>query len=186
MNNLITLRQKFKHKICYSKKYEFLNLKHTPSQALTTRLIKRGNKLKTYKLLKFFFYKYTLKKNLKTIPETSNFIFFYNKYFSFRDLDRVLFWKFNYLNIMFTHKVRYFRKKKQQTSTLKFIRGIKRSLCCINFLKYLILLNCQRKKKKMIYNLFAPLMDYLSNDKNSMVVKVKYKIYRQKLVQLQA
>ena len=86
---------------------------------------------------------------------------------------------------MFNYKVKYFKKKKQQSVQMNFIVGMKRQLCCVNFLKYLIILNCQRKKKKMLYKLFYPLLNYISFDKNSMIVKIKYKIYKQKLIQLQ-
>lgn len=85
------LRKKFQHKLCFKKKYTHLNLKHTPSYALTTRLMGRGNFLKTYKILKYFFYKTFLLKNFNNIPSSSIFKYFYSKYHSFRDLDRVLF-----------------------------------------------------------------------------------------------
>ena len=87
----MVIRNKFKHKICYKKRYEFLNLKHTTSQTMSNRLIKKGNKLKTYKLLKYFYNINVLRYKIKEISQTSNFMFFYNKYYSFRDLDRVLF-----------------------------------------------------------------------------------------------
>lgn len=69
---------------------------------------------------------------------------------------------------------------------LIFIKGVKRLLLCINFLKYLILLNCKRKKQNMNYNLFLPLFNYLTNDKNNLVLKVKYRLYKQKLIKLQS
>jgi hypothetical protein len=78
------------YKICYKKKYKFLNLKNSTSQALSNRLMKRGNFLKIYKLLRKFFYNNVLKQKFSSIPLMSNFLFFYNKYQSFRDFDRVL------------------------------------------------------------------------------------------------
>jgi hypothetical protein len=90
LNDLADMRQNFKHKICYKKKYSFLNLKHTPTYALTNRLMKRGNFLKTYKTLKSFYYKDMLRGSFNQIPIMSNFLFFYNKYHAFKDLDRVL------------------------------------------------------------------------------------------------
>lgn len=71
------MRDNFKHKICYKKKYEFLNLKHTPSYALSNRLMRRGNFLKTYKLLKRFYYNDMLTDRFSTIPSLSNFLFFF-------------------------------------------------------------------------------------------------------------
>ena len=97
------MREKFSHKICYKKKYKFLNLKNTPSYSLATRLMKKGNFLKTYKLLKKFYNVFFLHQNFAKIPISSNFMFFYKKHYSFRDLDRVLFWKFNQLDSMFSY-----------------------------------------------------------------------------------
>ena len=178
------LRKNFNHKLCLKKK-KYLNLKHTPSNALSTRLMKKGNFLKSYKMLKYFFYRHFLIKKFKTIPMTSNFLFFYSKYFSFRDLDRVLMWKYNQLDCMFNSKVKKLKKKKQQLSKLVFIVGVKRLVLCMNFIKYIILLNCRRKKKNMTHNLFTPLYNYIVYDKNNLVIKVKYRIYKQKLMQLQ-
>lgn len=152
---------------------------------MCTRIIKKGNFLKTYKILKTFYYKQFLKVQFKEIPLSSNFLFFFNKYHSFRDLDRVLFWKYNQLDSMFSYKTKFFKKQKKQTSSLIFITGIKRVLVCMNFLKYLILLKTQRKKKNMTPRLFTPLFNYIAYDKTNSVVKIKYKIYKQKLMQLQ-
>ena len=88
--DLLENKKKFQYKICYKKKYKFLNLKHSASQSLTNRLMKRGNFLKIYKLVKTFYYKYIMREKFKSIPINSNYIFFYNKYQSFRDFDRIL------------------------------------------------------------------------------------------------
>jgi hypothetical protein len=90
VKDLLENKQSFQYKFCYKKKYHFLNLKHTPSQALTNRLMKRGNFLKIYKLIKKFYYVYTLRNKFSSIPLMSNFLFFFKKYQSFRDFDRVL------------------------------------------------------------------------------------------------
>lgn len=186
VTDVAKLRETFSHKFCFKKKHYFLKLKQSPSTALAGRLTKKGNFLKTYKLLKRFYYNYMLTKLFKKIPLTSNFLFFYNKYVSFRDLDRVLMWKYKALDCMFSHKSKTLRKKKQQLTKIIFISGKKKIILCMNFIKCLILLNCKRKKKKMNYKLFLPLFDYLTNDKTSLVLKIKYKIYRQKLIQMQA
>jgi hypothetical protein len=116
----------------------------------------------------------------------SNFLFFYNKYSSFKDLDRVLMWKYSILDCMFSNKTRKLKKKKQKMTKLIFIRGIKRIILCINFIKYIILLTCKKKKKNMLIKLFSPLFNYITNDKTSLVLKVKYRIYRQKLIKMQS
>ena len=77
------------------------------------------------------------------------------------------------------------KKKKIQLSKLVFIVGVKRLVLCMNLIKYIILLNCRRKKKNMTYSLFTPLYNYIVYDKNNLVIKVKYRIYKQKLMQLQ-
>jgi hypothetical protein len=56
----------------------------------------------------------------------------------------------------------------------------------MNFIKCLILLNCKRKKKNMTYKIFLPLFNHLVDDKTSLILKIKYKIYRQKLIQMQS
>ena len=71
-------------------------------------------------------------------------------------------------------------------SKIYFITGKKRFLLCINFIKYLVLLYCKRKKKNINYKFFLPLSNYLINDKGSLVSKVKYKIYKKKLIQMQS
>ena len=49
-----------------------------------------------------------------------------------------------------------------------------------------MLLYCKRKKKNINYKFFLPLSNYLINDKGSLVSKVKYKIYKKKLIQMQS
>jgi hypothetical protein len=91
INDIALLRKEFKHKICFKKKYEFLNLKVSPSMSIANRLMKQGKFLKIYKFFKRYYYTFMLRKQFKKIPLSSNFLFFFNKYNSFRDLDRVLF-----------------------------------------------------------------------------------------------
>ncbi len=90
---------------------------------------------------------------------------------------------------MYSPKTRKIKqKKKKQTKkniNLVFVTGIRRVLLCINFIKYVILLRCKRKKKNMSLSLYNPLFYYLTQDKMNSVIKVKYKIYQHKLMQLQ-
>jgi hypothetical protein len=89
---------------------------------------------------------------------------------------------------MFTAKTRKIIKKKKKKFNLNliFITGIKRTLLCINIIKYIILLNLRRKKKNLNYDYLQPLFQYIIQDKVNLVVKVKYKIYKHKLMQLQS
>jgi hypothetical protein len=86
---------------------------------------------------------------------------------------------------MFSNKVKKLKRKKQKLANLIFIKEVKRIILVINFLKYTILLNTKRKKKNLNFFFFEPLFNYLSQDKNSKILKIKFKIYRQKLMQLQ-
>lgn len=183
LNEIFENKKNFQYKICYKKKYKFLNLKNTPSQALANRLMKRGNFLKTYKLLKKFYYNFILKFNFKKIPVTSNFLFFYNKYHSFKNFDKVLLWKYKSLDCMFSLKTRKIKKKK--SLNLIFTAGINRILFCINIIKFTILLNLKRKKKNLNYEYFNPLYKFLMYDRNNLILKFKYRIYKHKLMQLQ-
>lgn len=67
-----------------------------------------------------------------------------------------------------------------------FITGLKRTLLCINIIKYLILMNLKRRKKNMNYTYLNPLYQFLITDKSNSVIKLKYKIYKHKLMQLQS
>ena len=86
---------------------------------------------------------------------------------------------------MFNNKVKKLKKKKQQLVKLNFVTELKRIPLCINFIKYTILLNSKRKQKNMTLTLFNPLTEFIIQNKISLITKVKYKLYRQKLMQLQ-
>ena len=87
---------------------------------------------------------------------------------------------------MKTRKKKKNKKKKKFNLNLLFISGLKRLLLCLNMIKYIILLNLRRKNKNLCYDYFKPLFEYLMNDKTNSVLKLKYKIYKQKLMQLQS
>lgn len=188
VKDLLESKEMFQYKMCYQKKYKFLNLKNLPSQSIANRLMKKGKYLKIYKLIKKFYYNFTLRQKFLTIPLMSNFLFFYKKYQSFRDFDRVLLWKYNTLDCMFTAKTRKIKKdkKKKFNLNLLFITGLKRTILCINILKYVILMNLKRKKKNISFSYLYPIFEYLMHDKMNSVIKIKYKIYKHKLMQLQS
>lgn len=85
---------------------------------------------------------------------------------------------------MFNFKVRRIKKKKKILTKLIFITGNKRLLLAINFLKYIMLLSVKKKKKNMIPEYFLPLGNFLSKDRDSMLMKIKYKIYKKKLAKM--
>ena len=57
---------------------------------------------------------------------------------------------------------------------------------CINIIKYLILIKKKRKKKNLNITYLNPLYSYIVNNKNTNVDKIKYKIYRHKLIKLKS
>jgi hypothetical protein len=91
-----------------------------------------------------------------------------------------------------TRKKKKQKKKKTKQKKLKFsvnllyITGIKRTLLCITFIKLLVLLRCKKKKKNMTRFFFLPLYRYLVFDKLNSVINIKHRIYKKKLMQLQA
>jgi hypothetical protein len=89
---------------------------------------------------------------------------------------------------MFTAKTRKITKKKKKKFNLNllFITGLKRTLLCINIIKYVILMNLRRRKKNLNFLFLQPLFLYLMHDKVNSVIKIKYKIYKHKLMQLQS
>lgn len=89
---------------------------------------------------------------------------------------------------MFTAKTRKIKKNKKKNFNLNllFITGLKRTILCINILKYVILMNLKRKKKNLSFQYLYPIFQYIMNDKVNSVIKVKYKIYKHKLMQLQS
>lgn len=83
-------RLSFKHKICFKNSLDHLQLKTTPTLAVTGRLFRDGKFLRIYKLLR----KSVLAKVSNTahqLPHNNEFKNLYYRYYSFRDLDRVLF-----------------------------------------------------------------------------------------------
>ena len=89
---------------------------------------------------------------------------------------------------MFNAKTRKIKNKKKKKFNLNliFIKGIKRTLLCINIIKYIILLNLKKKKKNLNYNYLLPLYNFIMQDKINLVTKIKFRIYKHKLMQLQA
>jgi hypothetical protein len=89
---------------------------------------------------------------------------------------------------MFSNKVKKLKKTKKINSNSIFITGKKRLILATNFIKYLIILNCRRNIKKLEktnYHILKPLFDFITKNKNNNVMSVKYRIYKQKLLQMQ-
>ena len=178
---MLSLKSKFAHKLVFNKKHTFLKRRSMPVQSLSCRFMNRGNFLKIYKQLNYLYYKSFLRTKLKTIPVSSNFLFFFKKYDSFKSFDKTLFWRINQLDCIFSHKHNASKKQKISSLNLKYISGVKRLLLCLNFLKYVILLSVSRKKKNLSYKLWDPLLKYITNEKDNLPLTLKHKVYRYKL-----
>jgi hypothetical protein len=85
-----------------------------------------------------------------------------------------------------TKKKKNVKKKQSYSINLLFLTGIKIILFCINFIKYVTLLQCKKKKKNLKLDLFRQLYLYLIYDKSNSVTKIKFQIYKHKLMQLQS
>ena len=149
--------------------------KDTPTRTLTGQLFRRGNFLKTYKLLKLFFNSYFLREIIPKELKTKIFVYYFNKYKSFKDLDRAFWWKLQQINCMFN-------LKKKKVTYVYGVNGIKRVLLLFKWLKNLILLNYNKKNHTV--NLFKPLAHFLLAEKNNKLLNIKLKIYRVKLVEI--
>lgn len=123
-------RVSFKHKICFRPALEHLQLKTTPTSAITGRLIRDGKFLRIYKLLRTSL----LTKVINTasqLPHNNEFKNLYYRYYSFRDLDRVLFWKIMAINSLFNIKklsnkriIYYLPKIRRQVVVLLWLKSV--------------------------------------------------------------
>ena len=57
-------------------------------------------------------------------------------------------------------------------------------MLAINFLKYIILLSVKKNGNNMIPDYFLPLGNFLSKDRDSVLIKIKYRIYKKKLAKM--
>ena len=183
VKGLLSLKSKFAHKLVFNKKHAFIKKKSMPVQSLSCRFMNKGNFLKIYKQINYVYYKHFLRTKLKTTPLSSNFLFFFKKYDSFKSFDKTLFWRISQLDCIFSHKHNASKKKKTSSLNLKHISGVKRLLLCLNFLKFVIMLSISRKRKNLSYGLWDPLLKYITNEKDNLPLTLKYKIYRYKLSQ---
>jgi hypothetical protein len=103
VSQLESQRVKFQHKICFKPALQHLRLKSTPTIALATRVMRDGKFLAFYRLSQKFFIKTILKK-VHRLPPNSEFKNFFYLYQSFKDFNRVLFWKLATINCLFNLK----------------------------------------------------------------------------------
>lgn len=175
IQQLGTQRLKFKHKICFKNSLKQLALKSTPTIAITTRLLKDGKFLKLYKLCQKIFIKVMLYQ-IDKLPYNNEFKNLFFQYQSFKDFNRVLFWKIMSINCLFN------LKKIKKKKFIYYLKPERRCVLILLWLKNII------KLKKLNYNnlnlrLFKPLTNFLFiNKNNNDMFFFKLKIYKSRLV----
>lgn len=175
MHQLSTQRIKFQHKICYRETNSHLKLKTTPAVAVACRLFRDGNFLRIYKQTQKAFV-FDLIKQVRTLPHNNEFKNLFNQYESFKDFNRVLFWKIMSVNCLFN------LKKLKNKRILYYTRVERRQVLVLLWLKNLIKLrkkdhhNCSR-------NLLQPLLTFVSVNKNSSdVFNLKLRMYKLRMM----
>ncbi len=175
LKQISTQRVKFQHKICFKKSLLYLRLKTTPSIAIVSRLFRDGNFLRLYKKLQQAFL-YNLIPRVSTLPQNNEFKNLFKQYHSFRDLNRVLFWKLTSVNCLFN------LKKMGSKKNLYFLNPNKRVVLPLLWIKNVI------KLKKFDYSncstrLFLPLLKFIAiNKSNCEIFNLKLKIYKTRLL----
>lgn len=175
LKQLSSQRLKFQHKICFKESLQHLRLKSTPAIAVSSRLYRDGNFLRLYKQLqKSFIYK--LLPIISSLPQNNEFKNLFKQYQSFSDINRVLFWKLNSINSLFS------LKRLNSKRILYYLRPERRMVLVLFWLKNIIKLkksnhlNCSPK-------LYTPLLSFIFTNKvNSEVFSLKLKIYKMRLL----
>ena len=175
VQQLATQRVKFQHKICFKQSLNFLRLKTTPSISITSRLYRDGNFLRIYKKLQQAFILLLLPE-VNLLAQNNEFKNLFEQYQSFRDLNRVLFWKITSVNSLFN------LKRLKSKRILYYLKPNRRVVLVLLWLKSLIKL---RKKNfhNCSPNLFIPLFNFIKSNKNvNEVFSLKLRVYKLRLV----
>lgn len=175
MHQLSTQRVKFQHKICFKESNSHLKLKTTPAVSIASRLFRDGNFLRLYKQCQKSFV-FDLTEQVKSLPHNNEFKNLYNQYESFRDFNRVLFWKIMSVNCLFNLKT---LKKKR---ILYYLRVERRQVLILSWLKNLIKM---RKKNydNCSIDLYKPLLTFITTNRSTNdVFSLKLKIYKLRML----
>lgn len=175
MQQLASQRVKFQHKICFKPSLDHLKLKTTPAISIASRLYRDGNFLRIYKKLQKAFFTNLLTR-VEGLPQNNEFKNLYDQYESFRDINRVFFWKIMSVNCLFNIK------KLKNKRILYYLRPERRAVLILLWLK-----NLAKLRKKDYHNcdvdLFNPIFDFICANKNSNeVFSLKLKVYKLRLV----
>lgn len=167
-------RDKFKHKICFNASKNDLKLKSTPAIALTSRTFRDGKFLKAYKNCNKFFINIILKQ-ISKLSYNNEFKNYFHQYQSFRDLNRVLFWKIMSINCLFN------LKKLKKKKLLYYLPPSRRCIVVLMWLKNILRLNRKNDHNNNIF-FFKPIATFIfSNKQVNSIQHLKLKIYKMRL-----
>ena len=168
-------RIKFQHKISFKNDRVPLKLKTTPTIAITARVQKDGKILKLYKNCQKFYINIVL-PGIDQLSPNNEFKNFFHHHQSFKDFNRVLFWKIMSVNSLFN------LKKLKNRKLLYYLRIERRMVLVLMWLKFIMKL-----KKNNIKNntqaLFKPVYKFIITQKETNeIFKLKLKLYKLRLV----
>lgn len=164
-------RLKFQHKICFREVTTHLRLKSSPTSSLTSRLFRDGNYLRLYKKCQLAF-THILLKEVKFLPQNNEFKNLFDRYYSFRDFNRILFWKIMSVNSLFN------LKKLKNKKILYYLRPERRLVLVLLWLKNISRLS-KSNYKNCTPQLFTPILKFIYSNKDSNeIFRLKLKIYK--------
>lgn len=168
-------RVKFQHKICFKSDRLPLKLKTTPTLAIASRLCRDGKLLTLHKNCHKF-YLNTVLPSIKNLPANNEFKNFFRYHQSFKDFNRVLFWKIMSVNPLFN------LKKLKNRKLLYYLRVERRMALILMWLKFILKLS-KRNKHNNTEQLFKPLYIFVYKQKEvNEIFKLKLKLYKLRLV----
>lgn len=164
-------RVKFQHKMCYKPSNASLKLKTTPTISIASRLFRDGNFLRIYKTCQKSFVTILL-NHVQHLPHNNEFKNLFHQYESFRDFNRVLFWKIMAVNCMFNVQ------KLKNRKLLYYMRVERRQVLVLCWLKYIIKLRKKDHHNNTV-DLFRPLFKFIcANKQVNEVYSLKLKMYK--------
>ncbi len=164
-------RIKFQHKICFKPSNEHLKLKTMPAISIASRLFRDGNFLRLYKQSQKSFI-YILLNVINQLPHNNEFKNLFDRHFSFRDFNRVLFWKIMSVNSLFN------LKKLKNKRILYYLKPEKRAVLVLLWLKSLVKLH-KKNYKNLTPQLLIPVLQFVYSNKDvNNIFGLKLRIYK--------
>lgn len=130
------IRNLYNLKLCFKKHLTFLKYKENFSKALSNRVVRRSNYMRSYKDINYFYILYlrsNLTSNNYTLRFTRNFLsndvslflYAYKQYMCLNDLNRALLWRLVQIDSMFKLRTTEVKRKKNlfYTNRISFIKS---------------------------------------------------------------